>query len=209
MGWRGNAARGHRPLAARRLMVGPARGPSGALPWRTAGCPKPFALQVPALFEPPAPQKSGGLLDGFCAEPLSEAQLALNSNGRLLLLRLADIDWVEAADNGVALHVGRETHLLTDTFLALAAKLPPGRFLRISPSALVNVTQIKGLRRLCQSEWRVLLRNGMRLILTRGYGEHLRQAGWFLTASAKPLVCSRFPTGKQTRIKSKVQRRAG
>ena len=93
-----------------------------------------------------------GLLEGFCAEPRPDEQLAVNSNGRLLLLRLGDIDWLEAAENGVALHAGKETHLVKDTLAAMSLKLPRGRFLRISPSALVNVGQIKGLRRLCQSE---------------------------------------------------------
>ena len=78
------------------------------------------------------------------------------------------------------------------TDAAISAKLPPGRFLRISPFALVNVGQIKGLRRLCQSEWAVLLRNGTRLTLTRGYGEHLRRAGWFTIAARRPLVWWRF-----------------
>ena len=115
------------------------------------------------------------------------------------MLRLADIDWLEAADQCVALHVGQETHLLNDTLAALMAKLPPGRFLRISPTALVNLGRIKRLRPMCQGEWRVLLRNGTRLTLTRGYGEHLRQAGWFRAAAIKPLICSRLPLGRPGR----------
>jgi two-component system, LytTR family, response regulator len=78
-------------------------------------------------------------------------------------LRLADISLLKAEPNGVALHVGKQTHLLSDTLDALAAKLPPGLFLRISPRAIVNTRHIKGLRRLCQGEWQVLLRNGTRL----------------------------------------------
>ncbi len=141
------------------------------------------------------------MLDGFCPEPRPEERIALNSNGRLLLLRLADIDWLEAADQSVVLHVSKETHVLNDTLAAVMAKLPPNRFLRISPSALVNLSQIKHLRPMCQSEWQVLLRNGTRLTLTRGYGEHLRQAGWFLAFANRPLVRTRRPVARSGGIR--------
>lgn len=79
------------------------------------------------------------------------------------MLPMADIDWLEADGDGVALHAGRETHLVQETLYAVAAKLPLDLFLRIRPSALVNIRQVKGLRRLCRGEWQVLLRNGTRL----------------------------------------------
>ena len=41
-------------------------------------------------------------------------RLAIRSQGRILFLRPGDIDWVEAADNYVKLHVGRETHPLRE-----------------------------------------------------------------------------------------------
>ncbi len=103
------------------------------------------------------------MLQGFCREPWREERIVVTSDGQFLLLRLATIDWLEASDNHVILHTGQQTRRLRGDLAALAAKLPPGRFLWISPSTLVNVGQIKDLRRLCQGEWRVLLRNGARL----------------------------------------------
>ena len=116
----------------------------------------------------------------------------MNSNGLMLSLRLADIEWMEAADNGVKLHVGKQTHRLRDALAVVAAKLPPGRFLRISRSTLVNIEQIMGLQRMFFDEYEVLLRNGRRLPLTRAYGENLRQIGLSLPASTPPLICSRL-----------------
>jgi len=166
------------------------------LPCRATCCSDHLAGHLPPPSKSSTPPKSHGLLEGFCAEPHPEEQIALNSNNRLLLLRLADIDWLESSDNGVALHIGKEIHLLDNSFAAVTTKLPRARFLRISTSALVNFGRIKCLRPMCQGEWRVLLRNGTRLILTRGYGEHLRQAGWFLSPSVRPLVRSRIPAGR-------------
>jgi hypothetical protein len=196
MSWRGDSGHGRELPAARRRTALSPRAPGRALPWRRHGCSAAAAAEGLPCLSAPTPPSADGLLEGFCREPRPDEQFAVNSKGRLLLLRVADIDWLEATDNCVALHVGTETHPLADTLSAVMAKLPRGRFLRISPTALVNVEQIKDLRPMCRSEWQVLLRNGTRLTLTRGYGEHLRQAGWFLTAPVKPLVRSRFRTGR-------------
>jgi DNA-binding LytR/AlgR family response regulator len=90
-----------------------------------------------------ASEKPQALLEGFCPEPQPEEQLAVNSNGRLLFLRLGDVEWLEATDSGVALCAGGETYLLRAPFAAVAAKLAPGRFLRAGPSTLVNIAQFK------------------------------------------------------------------
>ena len=107
------------------------------------------------------------MLEGFCPETCQEEQIALNSNGLMLFLRLADVEWLEAADGCVALHIGKETHVLRETLAALVTKLPAGRFLRIGPRTLVNVQQIKDLQPLRHRRCRVLLRSGMRLIFAR------------------------------------------
>jgi len=139
------------------------------------------------------------LLEGFCPEPSQEEQIAVNSNGLMLSLRLADIEWMEAADNCVKLHIGKQTHRLRDTLAVVAAKLPPGLFLRISHSTLVNIEQIQGLQRMFFDEYEVLLRNGTRLTLTRAYRENLRQIGLSLPASIPPIICSRFTLGGPAR----------
>ena len=104
-------------------------------------------------------------------------RLAVKSNGRIVFLRLTDIDLVEAADNYVKLYVGKETHMLRETMTALEEKLPPGRFVRISRSTIVNVESVKELHPMFHGEYMVSLRNGTRATLTRGYREQLRQLG--------------------------------
>jgi two-component system LytT family response regulator len=135
------------------------------------------------------------LLEGFCPEPSQEEQIAVNSNGLMLFLRLADIEWMETADNCVKLRVGKQTHRLRDTLAVVAAKLPPGRFLRISRSTLVNVEHIMGVQRMFFDEYEVLLRNGAQLPLTRAYCENLHQIGLSFSASVAPLTSSRLTLG--------------
>ncbi len=159
-------------------------------------CPgKPIARRRPAPVKRQPPTKPNGLLEGFCHEPSEEEQIAVNSNGLMLFLRLADIEWMETAENGVKLRVGKQTHQLRDTLAAVVAKLPPGRFLRISRSTLVNIEHILGVQRMFFDEYEVLLSNGARLSLTRAYHENLRQIGLPLSASIAALTSSRITLG--------------
>jgi two-component system LytT family response regulator len=117
------------------------------------------------------------LLDDLKSEPRQTERLAVKSEGRIFFVKLAEIDWVEAADNYVKLHVGSEAHLLRETMTALEKRLPTERFLRISRSTIVNIDQIKELQPLFHGEYVVILRSGARLTLTRSYRDRLQQLG--------------------------------
>lgn len=103
----------------------------------------------------------------------SAQRLAIKTSGRVLLLRLEEIDWVEAADNYVNLHVGSESHLLRETMNAIEKRLPADQFLRISRSTMVNLDRVKELQPLFHGEYAVILRNGTRVTLSRGYRDVL------------------------------------
>src|SRR5438094_9560263 len=77
------------------------------------------------------------LLEDLKEQPKLAERLPVKSEGRIIFVRLTDVDWVEAADNYVKLHVGNESLMLRDTMTALEAKLPSKRFMRISRSTMV------------------------------------------------------------------------
>jgi two-component system LytT family response regulator len=122
-------------------------------------------------------EKLDGLLNDLKAVSKYPERMAVKSNGRIVFLRLTDIDLAEAADNYVKLNVGKETHMLRETMTALEEKLPPNRFVRISRSTIVNIESVKELHPMFHGEYMVSLRNGARATLTRGYREQLRQLG--------------------------------
>ena len=66
-------------------------------------------------------------------------RLAVKSGGRVVFLRAADIDWIEAAGNYVTLHVGRDRHMLRATMNSLEPKLDSEEFVRIHRSTIVNL----------------------------------------------------------------------
>lgn len=122
-------------------------------------------------------RRLSALLADLKAQPKLAERLPVKSEGRIIFVRLTEIDWVEAADNYVKLHVGAESHMLRETMTALEAKLPADRFLRINRSTLINIEQIKELHPMFHGEYVVILRDGTRLTLTRGYREKLRLLG--------------------------------
>ena len=102
-------------------------------------------------------------------------RIAVKSSGRVVFVKVEDIDWVEAADNYVSLHVGHEEHLHRETMAALEQQLPESKFLRISRSTIVNMDRIKELQPLFHGEYAVILRNGTKLTLSRSYRDKLTQ----------------------------------
>lgn len=108
------------------------------------------------------------------APPRSD-RLVIKSAGRLFFLRIAEIDWVEAAGNYVKLHVGTEEHLLRETMNGIEQKLDPDTFFRIHRSRIVNMERIKELQPWFNGEYVVILHNGTKLTLSRGYREKLQE----------------------------------
>jgi two-component system LytT family response regulator len=102
-------------------------------------------------------------------------RLVVKSDGRVLFLRLADIDWLEAADNYVRIHVGTDTHMVRETMATIEARLPAEKFMRISRSSIVSLERVKELQPLFHGDYAVILRNGVRLTLSRSYRDRVEQ----------------------------------
>ena len=100
-------------------------------------------------------------------------RLMVKVDGRMLLIKVDEIDWIEASDNYVSLHVGSEAHLMRETMTALERRLPPDKFMRISRSAIVNLERVRELQPMFHGEYVVILKDGARLTLSRTYRDKL------------------------------------
>jgi two-component system LytT family response regulator len=95
--------------------------------------------------------------------------------GRILFLDAADIDWLEAAENYVYLHVGANKHLVRGTIKSFAERLDPKRFARIHRSTIVNLARVRELvPRSAHADYHVVLHDGTRLVASRNYAAALR-----------------------------------
>jgi len=101
-------------------------------------------------------------------------RLMVKTAGRVIFIRTEEIDWIEAYDNYVRLHVGGKSHLLRQTMNELEAALNPEQFARIHRSTIVNLDRVKELHPHF-NEHLVILRDGTELKLSRTRKEWLEQ----------------------------------
>jgi len=98
-------------------------------------------------------------------------RIVIKADGEIVCLKPAEIDWAESAGNYVCLHVGAATHILRETITSLEGRLGHHQFLRVHRSTLVNVDRIKTLRPSLYGDYSILLRDGTKLTLSRGFRE--------------------------------------
>jgi len=103
-------------------------------------------------------------------------RVAVKSGGKILFVKLADVDWIEAADYYACLHVGARTHLLRRSMSELEQDLDPSAFCRIHRSFIVNLARVRGLQLNTNGENEVLLDNGSILPISRRYRGQLQSA---------------------------------
>jgi two-component system LytT family response regulator len=94
---------------------------------------------------------------------------------RVMMVDLAEVDWIEAADYYACLHVGEATHLVRRTMAGLERQLDPERFFRLHRSAIVNLERVREVRPDGRGEPVVVLEGGAVLRVGRGRLEALRR----------------------------------
>jgi two-component system LytT family response regulator len=93
-------------------------------------------------------------------------RLTVRTNNRLTFVPVDEVDWIEAAGNYVVLHTGRTTHILRQKMRALEGQLPPGTFLRVSRSAILNLRRVRELQAVTPGENVAILIDGQRIPMT-------------------------------------------
>ena len=96
-------------------------------------------------------------------------RILLKSSGEIIFLKTSEIDWVEAEGDYVKFHVAGRSHLMRGTMAGLEAQLDPARFIRIHRSTIVNGDRLKKLSPSFEGEYTVVLHDGTKLRLSRGY----------------------------------------
>ena len=93
----------------------------------------------------------------------------IKSGGRVVFLRVEEIDWMRAVGNYVRLQVGRDSHLMRETMSGMEAKLNPDRFMRVHRSTIVNLDQVKQVKPHTNGECFLVLGSGSQVKVSRSY----------------------------------------
>jgi two-component system LytT family response regulator len=86
---------------------------------------------------------------------------------RTSVITATEVDWIEAQDYYVTLHVAGTCHLHRQAIRSLEETLDPLSFARIDRSAIVNLARVRELRRRGGNRWTVLLVDGTELPVSR------------------------------------------
>jgi two-component system LytT family response regulator len=100
-------------------------------------------------------------------------RILVRSGDRHLLLKTDDIQWIEAEDNYVRLHVEGTSYLVRQTMGRILERLDPDRFKRIHRSSIVNLDCVKELRPWFHGDYMVLLSDGTKLTMPRTYRDQI------------------------------------
>ena len=102
-------------------------------------------------------------------------RIAVKEGERITFLNVENIDWIEAADNYVCLHVGSKSYLLRSKLSDIEKQLNPGQFLRIHRSRIVRIDRIREMIPLGSGDCILVLKDGTELTSSRTYREKRRQ----------------------------------
>lgn len=100
-------------------------------------------------------------------------RVVIRGSGRVTLLKVDEVDFIEADGNYAKLHVGRKAHLLREKMHDLEVRLDPAKFVRIHRSVIVNLERIKEMYPHFNGDYIVVLEDGRKLRLARTRRENL------------------------------------
>lgn len=119
------------------------------------------------VFEHPA--GSPPAANASAAErPAYVQRLEARSGGRITLLDVDDIEWIEADGDYACVHLKDAEHLVSERMKHLEKRLDPARFVRIHRSRIVNVGHVRELRHLSHGDYEVTLDDETVLRVSRG-----------------------------------------
>jgi two-component system LytT family response regulator len=115
------------------------------------------------------PTPVAGLLEAARPPGATAGRILVRDGAQVVVIQVADLDYAEAQDDYVGLHVRGKVHLKQQTLGELEATLDPARFVRIHRSHLLNIDRLSRLE--ADGDKRsVVLTDGTRLPVSRaGY----------------------------------------
>jgi two-component system LytT family response regulator len=118
---------------------------------------------------------SAALSQLVAADTARAERLLVPMRGRMEVVKVDEIDYVEAEDDYINIHAGGRTLMKTQSLSELAAELDSARFARIHRSYLLNLARLTSLERPSKDSVLACLADGTRLPVSRKGVERLRE----------------------------------
>lgn len=114
------------------------------------------------------------------AEPgapvLTPDRLIAKSGTELHVFKADQVKWVQGQGDYLKIHSAAGNALVRETMGSFLGRVPPGRFIRVHKSAIVNLAFVRRLESIHSGDYRLELTDGTVLRVSRTHREHLRRA---------------------------------
>jgi two-component system LytT family response regulator len=113
------------------------------------------------------------VLDDAPAQQWPE-RLTIKDGNEFQFIRVAEIQWIDAAGDYMCVHAGGKTHIMRTTMKHLESSLDPDRFIRVHRSSIVNTNSIASAASHDNGEYVLTLEGGARLKVSRSYRDRIK-----------------------------------
>ena len=108
--------------------------------------------------------------------------VAVKVGGQYVVVRIDDVDWIEADGNYARLYVQQRPRLISKSLATLEREvLDPSRFVRVHRSSIVQVARIASVEPAFHGDVTLILKDGTRIDCSRRYRERLEERLYFTT----------------------------
>jgi two-component system LytT family response regulator len=130
---------------------------------------------VDYLLKPFDEQRFRVALSRARQEPNYLGRIVVRKGGRVVFLKCAEIERLEASGNYVSVYFRGEEYLLRDTLARLEEQLDPSSFLRIHRSTIVNLDFVSHVEAWNAGEQTLRMMDGTQLTVGRTHSVNLRR----------------------------------
>jgi two-component system LytT family response regulator len=102
-------------------------------------------------------------------------RIPVRADGRVRFVDVADLDWIEADDHDLRLHVGKSVHVIRETLARMEARLAHPTFIRVHRSIIVNTRRIQEVQPWFDRDYVLILKDGTRITTGRGFRDNIRR----------------------------------
>ena len=127
-------------------------------------------MAPPTPAAPPPPSNTSTAVE---TPAVPQGPLALRGADRVWFVEPSDIDWIEADGDYVVVYVGATRHRVREPISSIERRVSPTQLVRVSRSAIVNLSAIREMQRWFRGNFVIILRDGTRVITGAKYRDRL------------------------------------
>lgn len=113
------------------------------------------------------------LLKSVEEKPRFLERLLINQNGRIIFLKVCEIDLIRADGKYVQLHAGKNVHLVRQTLNAMSKQLDPQKFVQVHRSTIINIERIREFQTMFKGEIVIVMKTDAEVPVSRSYKNRL------------------------------------